>query len=674
MEKRALLIGVGHYGEGLAPIPSAPRDVDALAELLRDPALGGFDPEAVMVLKDPARTEMETAVEALFANRAPDDLLLLYFSGHGLRDEKRELFLACRETEKIREGPARGRLRQATALRARTLQDYMQASPSKRQLVILDCCFSGAMAIGMTVKDEGRIDLAEVLGGEGRAVLTSSAATELSQVGTPLEGEPSGNGEDLSAYTRFLVEGIRTGAADRQQRGCVDAEDLHDYVKRRLGEVNPAQTPEFYPTRAGHSLVVSRVPRDPTVEYRKKVQSLAEARRGAISPAGRILLDDMAQELGLPPVEAQRIEAEVLQPFRDYDAKLERYRQALETTVAALPQAGAPLSSLDRQDLLLLETRFKLRGSDVAALHQRLGIRFEEEVKPPASELSTPPPSATHGWLVKEAGGWQVKTKPVEVQGYQEALAPGVALTLLRMPAGTFLMGSPQDEPERSNDEGLEHEVKLGAFFLGQTPITQAQWLVVAGWGKVERDLGPAPSSFKGANRPVEQVSWFEAVEFCRRLSQRTGRAYTLPSEAQWEYGCRAGTTTPFHFGATITPELANYNGNYTFGDGPKGTNREQTTDVGSFPANDWGLQDMHGNVWDWCLDHWHDSYKGAPGDGSAWLIPAAGPGESRLLRGGSWDNDPRGCRSAYRYGSHPGVRLSIIGFRVCCLSPGSAS
>ena len=285
-EKRALLIGVGHYGEGLAPIPSALRDVDALAELLRDPA----------------RTEMETAVEALFANRAADDLLLLYFSGHGLRDEQRQLFLACRETEKIREGPARGRLRQATAL-----QDYMQDSPSKRQLVILDCCFSGAMAIGMTVKDDGRLDLAEVLGGEGRAVLTSSAATELSAAGADPEGEASGGGEDLSAYTRFLVEGVRTGAADRQQRGYVDAEDLHDYVKRRLGEVNPAQTPEFYPTRAGHSLVVSRVPRDPSVEYRKQLQKLAEERHGAISPAARILLDDLRRELGLPQSEAERI-------------------------------------------------------------------------------------------------------------------------------------------------------------------------------------------------------------------------------------------------------------------------------------------------------------------------------------------------------------------------------
>ena len=377
--KRALLIGVGQYGEGLAPIPSALRDVDALAGVLRDPALGGFPPEDVRVLKDPARTEMEDGVEKLFRSSAAEDLLLLYFSGHGLRDEHRQLFLACRETSKDQEGPSRGRLRQATALRARTLQDYMQASPSKRQLVILDCCFSGAMAIGMTVKDEGRIDLAEVLGGEGRAVLTSSAATELSQAGTAQVGEPSGTGEDLSVYTRFLVEGIRTGAADRQGRGYVDAEDLHDYVQRRLGEVNPAQTLEFYPTRTGHSIRVSRVPRDPPVSYRKEVQRLAEERRGAISPAGRIFLDDLRLELALPQTEAERIEAEVLQPFRDYDVKLDRYRQAVEAMVAALPKPGSVLSPLDRQDLALLENRFKLRASDVETLHQRLGIRFQEQ-------------------------------------------------------------------------------------------------------------------------------------------------------------------------------------------------------------------------------------------------------------------------------------------------------
>jgi hypothetical protein len=175
------------------------------------------------------------------------------------------------------------------------------------------------------------------------------------------------------------VEGVRTGAADRQQRGYVDAEDLHDYVKCRLGEVNPAQTPEFYPTRTGHSIVVSRVPRDPSVEYRKQLQKLAEERHGAISPAGRILLDDLRRELGLPQSEAERIEAEVLQPFRDYNDKLGRYCEALEAMVSALPELGSPLSPVDQVELSELESRLKLQGSDVETLHRRLGICFQEQ-------------------------------------------------------------------------------------------------------------------------------------------------------------------------------------------------------------------------------------------------------------------------------------------------------
>ena len=161
-------------------------------------------------------------------------------------------------------------------------------------------------------------------------------------------------------------------------------------------------------------------------------------------------------------------------------------------------------------------------------------------------------------------------------------------------------------------------------------------------------------------------------MEFCRRLSQRTGKGkrYGLPSEAQLEYACRAGSTTPFHFGSTLTPELANYDGNFTYGDGPNGRYRQQTTDVASFPANAWGLHDLHGNVWEWCADHWHPSYDFAPGDDQPWLIPVAGPDEARLLRGGSWDNIPRNCRSASRYGFRPDIRFSNVGFRVCALPP----
>ena len=154
-------------------------------------------------------------------------------------------------------------------------------------------------------------------------------------------------------------------------------------------------------------------------------------------------------------------------------------------------------------------------------------------------------------------------------------------------------------------------------------------------------------------------------MEFCRRLSQRSKFAYTLPSEAQWEYACRAGTTTPFAFGDSLMPDLANYDGNYTYGSGPKGQYRQQTTEVVTFAANAWGLQDMHGNVWEWCLDPWHYSYRGAPADGSAWT---AGGGTTRLLRGGSWLYISWFCRSAYRNFIHPVIRSSNFGFRVCCL------
>jgi len=248
-------------------------------------------------------------------------------------------------------------------------------------------------------------------------------------------------------------------------------------------------------------------------------------------------------------------------------------------------------------------------------------------------------------------------------ESFAESLGEGVDLQMLAIPAGQFLMGSPPDELEREEREGPQHPVRVSEFWMAQTPITQAQWQAV---------MGSDPSRFNGsdsAQRPVESVSWHEAMEFCRRLSQRTGRRYTLPSEAQWEYACRAGTATPFSFGQTLTAELANYDASSTYADGPQGECRQQTTPVGMFPANAWGLHDMHGNVWEWCLDHWHPDYKGAPSDGRAWL---SGDDQSaRLLRGGSWNNHPRYCRSAYRSRYLPATRSYILGFRVCCLPQG---
>jgi len=243
-----------------------------------------------------------------------------------------------------------------------------------------------------------------------------------------------------------------------------------------------------------------------------------------------------------------------------------------------------------------------------------------------------------------------------------EDLGNGVILEMVYIPGGTFMMGSPENEKRRSSDEGPQHKVTIEPFYMSKYLVTQAQWEAV---------MGNNPSHFKGENRPVETVSWHDAVDFCQRLSEKTGKRYGLLRSAQWEYGCRAGTTTPFYFGDTITTDLANYDGNYTYGSGPKGVYRKQTTDVGSFPPNAFGLYDMHGNVWEWCADPWHDSYDGAPSDGGVWEkgFLAKLLTEKRLsLRGGDWVDRPRGVRSAGRNWGSSTDRFDLVGFRLARL------
>ena len=255
-------------------------------------------------------------------------------------------------------------------------------------------------------------------------------------------------------------------------------------------------------------------------------------------------------------------------------------------------------------------------------------------------------------------------------KSYTEDLGDGVKLTLMLIPASEFLMGAPKDEPEGYKYEKPQHLVKVPQFLMGRYPITQAQWHVVCGYPQIERELNSDPSEFKGDNRPVENVSWDDAQEFCKRLSAQTGKEYRLPSEAQWEYGCRAGTKTRFHFGEIITAEIANYSGTEIYNNGPKREYRQQTMEVGMFPANEWGLHDMHGNVWEWCEDDWHSNYEGAPNDGSAW-VETDRESTRGLLRGGAWkDVTPVHCRSACRHSNSRDRHNNCIGFRVCCVLP----
>ncbi|GGA00539.1 formylglycine-generating enzyme family protein [Okeania sp. KiyG1] len=282
-----------------------------------------------------------------------------------------------------------------------------------------------------------------------------------------------------------------------------------------------------------------------------------------------------------------------------------------------------------------------------------------------------------------------IRKKKQQAEYYIEDLGNNVELVMVKIPGGKFLMGSPEDELERQNRESPQHEVTVPEFYMGRYPITQGQWkAVVETTERIERDLNSDPSYFKDDyenyerwSRPVEQVSWLDAQEFCARLTQKTGREYRLPSEAEWEYACRAETTTPFHFGETITTDLANYHGvdqetgkniySGSYGRGPKGEHRKQTTPVGYFKvANSFGLYDMHGNVFEWCEDDLHKNYENAPNDSGAWLLgnQKTTKATKKVIRGGCWNYSPKDCRSAFR-STFDTLNL-FTGFRVLRIPP----
>jgi len=673
MTKVALLIGVSEYEPGLNRLPSAVKDVEAMQRVLAHPEMGGFAEENITVLKNPQRQAIEDAIYKLFDNRQKDDLLLFYFSGHGVKDESGKLYLSTRATRKNN-----GRLVKPSAVAASTLHESINESKSQRQVVILDCCFSGAIAKGMSVKDDGTVNVKEQLGGKGRAILTSSTSTQYS-----FEQE----GSELSIYTQYLVEGIEKGAADQDNDGWISVDELHEYASSKVREAAPAMTPEFYPVQEGHKILLAKSPKDdPKLKYRKEVER--RINRGKFSIPARRLLNSLCRQLKIDAEVAAAIEAEVQQPYLEYQRKLEEY----ESTLVEAMEAESTLSETTLNDLRDYQQHLGLRDEDVAAIEERIiGERkIAYEVDP--SEYAPQPPmlgeqeskelrkphrirSSTNSEGVRnqsppelgDLGGECVSSD--SHTSFTEDLGKGVVLEMVAIPGGTFLMGSPESEPQRDKSESPQHTVTIQPFFMGKFPVTQAHWQAVASFPKVNIDLKPDPSKFKGAKRPVECVSWDDAIEFCARLSKATGREYRLPSEAEWEYACRAGTTTPFHFGETITTDLANYNGNYTYSPASKGQYRQQTTDVGRFPANAFGLHDMHGNVLDWCQDTWHESYNGAPTDGSAWVDENANQ-KRMILRGGSWDINPRRCRSASRNYINPGNVIGNIGFRVVCEFP----
>ena len=236
-------------------------------------------------------------------------------------------------------------------------------------------------------------------------------------------------------------------------------------------------------------------------------------------------------------------------------------------------------------------------------------------------------------------------------------LPGGATMTMIYVAPGSFMMGSPETEEGRDDDETQHHVTLTKGYWLGETEVTQAQW---------ESVMGSNPSRFKGASRPVEKVSWEDCQEFIAKVNREARRQFggdvRLPTEAEWEYACRAGTQTAYSWGNSLNGDKANCDGNYPYGTTIKGTYKRETVNVCSYSPNVWGFYDMHGNVYEWCQD-WYGKYP----SGAVTDPTGSASGDNRVLRGGSWVSFARYCRSADRISSGPGSSGNYFGFRLCC-------
>lgn len=431
------------------------------------------------------------------------------------------------------------------------------------------------------------------------------------------------------SFTYSLLEGLRT----QGETNCATVERLDQHLRYRVPELNA-----FYKKSEQNPALKAEPP------YKMYY----------------ILVENSARIKDTEPLKYQALQAEI------------------KGDLSLAKQLWIRVLSVSRGDREAIEAieRLALRQVQpiVSPITQPVALGGRSGDSEPVSDIKNDQPVFQFDVVTVNAQGQEIKREQRQAQYFSETLGEGITLEMVAVPGGTFTMGSPKTEAESEDSERPQHQVIIQPFYMGKYQVTQAQWKVVAALPQVNRELNPEPSNFKGDERPVEKVSWYDAVEFCDRLTSHTGKKYSLPSEAQWEYACRAGTTTPFHFGETITSDLANYDANYTYGAGVKGRYQEETTQAGSFGvANAFGLYDMHGNVWEWCLDDWHSNYQGAPTDSNSWFDDNNNLYQKRgsaVLRGGSWFNNPVNCRSASRNDYVRSVRGFIslyIGFRVVC-------
>ncbi|MEM6592965.1 MAG: caspase family protein, partial [Cyanobacteria bacterium P01_C01_bin.73] len=362
MNKVALLIAVSEYRFGFESLMAAVKDVEAVKGALQHERIAGFETANISTMVNPGPQAMREAIALLFANRAKDDLILLYFSGHGLTDDRGSFYLATPSTKRD--------LPQATAIDASYIHSLMENSRSKRQVVILDCCFSGAFGKGMAAKGKAT-NIAGQLSGQGRAVLTSSSSTEYSF---------EQKGADLSVYTQYLVEGLRTGAADLDGDGLISIDELHEYTKQKVKEASPAMDPKIYLVEQGYKISLAKAPTDdPRLNYRRMVTQYAN--QGEISFVARNILNEQLQRLNLDQETAQTIESQVLHPYREYRAKLQRFEHVVNEEL----RRNRVIDKKTYREIKNYQRVLGLRDQDVAKVESLLEKRLIEDAEKQAS-------------------------------------------------------------------------------------------------------------------------------------------------------------------------------------------------------------------------------------------------------------------------------------------------
>ena len=647
----ALIIGVDDYEDSqISKLEGASNDAKSLAQALIGYA--GFPDDQVILLasdqpleRRPTRGNILARLSYLKGLVPEDGLLLVFFAGHGMERED-QAFLCPADAQS-----GNVDLLKDTAIKVDDMRDQILRTRVKQVVIILDACRNDPSGRGqsqdrLTKSYADRFNF-DVQNREVTAFATLYA-TDIGNVAYEYKEKKQGY------FTWALVEGIKGKAAN--DKGQVTLEGLKKYLE------------EAVPKQVGLDLGQQRKQR-PWAEiqgYKAEDLVISVTARAAEPPVTSVArVDQAAIELSFWESIKNSNDpddfSEYLKKYGDQGQFAGLARNKLKNLIASSRHGRASPGDAKR--------------TEPGAAESKLAESKPAESKPPVSpgfpeKLNAGPggaPLASYGFdtVNMDSRGIVVNRRRSEARSFVQDLAGGARLEMVAIPGGTFTMGSPKSDFSSVSREVPEHNVTVQPFYMGRFEVTQAQWRAVAMLPKVDRDLNADPSHFKGNNLPVEQVSWEDAVEFCKRLSRKTGLNYRLPSEAEWEYACRAGTTTAFAFGDTISPDLANYNGSLaSTSEAAKGTYRGKTVPVGSFGvANGFGLSDMHGNVWEWCLDTWHWNYVGAPADGSAWVN--GGDQAQRVMRGGSYVQPGDPSRSAFRSHEAFDSRVQALGFRV---------